>query len=234
MTPEATPREALYIETGLLDPETVIKKNRISMEARIINGDNQTMKQVLKLNSKDCWIEENKKLKQEIGIKDEDIINTKYHLKNTLQNKIKTNFEKVLRNNADNKSKMIYYMEGKQTWKAGNRAKYLSKLTRNQVSTIFKARTRMLKVKSNYKNGNKNLNCRLCGTSEETQKHILEECAVLNTEIPTISKEMLFQENPEELKMVITNIEKRMEKLENQSSNQSINQPNQPITTTNQ
>ena len=118
-------------------------------------------------------------------------------------------------------------MEGKQTWKAGNRAKYLSKLTRNQASTIFKARTRMLKVKSNYKNGNKNLNCRLCGTSEETQKHILEECAVLNTETPTITKKMLFQENPEELKMVITNIEKRMEKLENQPSNQSINQTNQ-------
>ena len=31
-TPTGTPREALYIETGLLDPETIIKKNRISME----------------------------------------------------------------------------------------------------------------------------------------------------------------------------------------------------------
>ena len=33
--PKSTPRQALYIETGLMDPETIIKKNRISMEARI-------------------------------------------------------------------------------------------------------------------------------------------------------------------------------------------------------
>ncbi len=27
-----TPREALYIETGLLDPDTIIKKNSVNME----------------------------------------------------------------------------------------------------------------------------------------------------------------------------------------------------------
>ena len=90
--PITTPREALYIETGLLDPESVIKKNRISMEARIINGENQTMKQIIKLNSKDCWAEENRKLKHKIGIKDEDIMNTKYLLRNTLQGSMKTHF----------------------------------------------------------------------------------------------------------------------------------------------
>ena len=39
-TPISTPRETLYIETGLLDPESIIKKNRISMESRITMGDN--------------------------------------------------------------------------------------------------------------------------------------------------------------------------------------------------
>ena len=124
-------------------------------------------------------------------------------------------------------------MEGKQTWAAGKRAKYLNRLTRNQASIIFTARTRMLKVKSNYKNGHKNLNCRLCGKNEETQQHILEECTILNKEIPTITKEMLFQESPEELKTVTINIEKRMEKLENQSNNWTTNQTtNQSIKTT--
>ena len=62
-TPKSTPREALYIETGLLDPETIIKKNRISMEWRIKNGNNQTMKEILSLKHKGCWAEQNKQLK---------------------------------------------------------------------------------------------------------------------------------------------------------------------------
>ena len=56
----------------------------------------------------------------------------------------------------------------------------MNKLTRNQASLIFKARTRMLKVKSNYKNGNINLQCRICNKNEETQKHALEECEEIN------------------------------------------------------
>ena len=35
MTPTSTPREALYIETGLLDIETIDDKNRITMEERL-------------------------------------------------------------------------------------------------------------------------------------------------------------------------------------------------------
>ncbi len=33
--PPGTPRESLCIATGLLDPETIITKNRINMEQRI-------------------------------------------------------------------------------------------------------------------------------------------------------------------------------------------------------
>ena len=32
MVPQSTPREVLYIETGLLDPEAIRLKNRILME----------------------------------------------------------------------------------------------------------------------------------------------------------------------------------------------------------
>ena len=86
-TPQATPREALYIETGLLDPETIIKKNRISMEARIKQGSNKTMKEIVNLKHKNCWAEQNARLKQEYGIEDDDLTGSKYHLKNKLQGK---------------------------------------------------------------------------------------------------------------------------------------------------
>ena len=37
MTPKTTPREALYIETGLLDIENTINKNRINYNVRVAN-----------------------------------------------------------------------------------------------------------------------------------------------------------------------------------------------------
>ena len=213
--PTSTPREAIYIETGLMDPETIIKKNRISMESRIIKGNNQTMKELLNLNDEESWAEHNRKLKEEIQIEDSDIKDTEYHLKKTLQERIKTSFEIKLKKNAETKSKMKYYTDGKQTWKVGERATYISRLTRNQVSIIFKARTRMLKVKSNYKNGYKDLKCRICGNEEESQKHIMEECETLNREFKVITKEMIFQEDVNELREVAKIIENRIEKLEN-------------------
>ena len=211
--PFSTPREALYIETGLLDPEHVIKKNRISMESRIRNGNNQTMKKIMELKHKGAWAEQNRELKKETNISDEDIMGTKYQLRKQLKNNINYKFEHALKSTAESKSKMKYYMEGKQKWKIGERAKYISQLTRNQASTIFKTRTRMLKTKSNYKNGHKDLNCRLCGKEEETQQHVLEKCEQL-VEIETITKEMVFQEDTEKLKETVKLIDKRMEMLE--------------------
>ena len=185
------------------------------MESRIIKGNNQTMKELLNLNDEESWAEHNRKLKEEIQIEDSDIKDTEYHLKKTLQERIKTSFEIKLKKNAETKSKMKYYTDGKQTWKVGERATYISRLTRNQVSIIFKARTRMLKVKSNYKNGYKDLKCRICGNEEESQKHIMEECEALNKKFKVITKGMIFQEDVNELREVAKIIENRIEKLEN-------------------
>ncbi len=55
----------------------------------------------------------------------------------------------------------------------------MNKLTRNQVSIVFQARTRMNKVKENYKKKKikkeeeRNLICRVCRSEVETQQHIL-------------------------------------------------------------
>ncbi len=45
--PLGTPREALYIETGLMDPETIIKKNMIDIELRIQRDDSTLIKRVV-------------------------------------------------------------------------------------------------------------------------------------------------------------------------------------------
>ena len=181
------------------------------MEARIKKGNNQTMKEIMELQHQGCWAMENLALKQKLGITEENIMESKYKLKKTLLEKITEYAQKEIIKGAENKSKMKYYLEGKQTWKPKNRATYMNKLTRNQASTIFKARTRMLKVKANYKNGNKDLKCRTCGKQEETQNHILEECEAINKSEKPVTKAMIFTEDVNHLKETAKIIQKRME-----------------------
>ena len=73
----------------------------------------------------------------------------------------------------------------------------------------------MLKVRSNYKNGHKEHKCRLCNANEETQQHVLEQCEKLD-QYEKITKEMIFDENVENLRITAGNIQIRMEKLEEQ------------------
>ena len=97
---------------------------------------------------------------------------SEYHLKNVLSKNMKKHFIEKMKESSENKSKMQYYMEGKAEIN-GKRSKYINKLTRNQVSTIMKARTRMLKVKDNYRTAYKSeIKCRVCCKSEETRNHM--------------------------------------------------------------
>ena len=148
-----------------------------------------------------------------------DITNkSRYTQQQMLQEKAKQMLKGKLEESAKGKSKMCFYFEGKHNWNIGKRSTYMNKLTRNQASIIFRSRTRMLKVKSNYKNGNQTLNCDLCKIAEETQHHILEECTQLINIAPKVTKEMIFNEDPELLKTTAMNIKKRMEFLKNPTS----------------
>ena len=115
---------------------------------------------------------------------------------------------------AKEKSKMTYFLGNKASWQPGKRAKYMSELTRKQTSLIFKARSRMIKVKGNYKNGHPDLLCRMCKIEEETQGHVLDECQALHPndaiKVPISS---LFNEDTDTLRQIAKNLEKITEKL---------------------
>ena len=219
-----TCREAIYIETGLLDPEALIIKNRINMESRIKNGNNETMKEILESKTEGSWISETRKLRQKLGISDEEMEASRYTIRELVKRKINEDFKQRINLEMEDKSKMKYYIDGKKDWQPRKPAEYTRKLNRNEVSCIFKARTRMLQVKSNYKNGNKEHKCRLCQEEEETQPHILEQCIKLKGICQEVSKEMIFNENIQELKQTAKLIETRMKHLEDyEKSQQNIN-----------
>ena len=215
MTPEATPREALYIETGLLDIETIIDKKRLSMMARLNRDKSDMMTNIL--DNPDCkWLKKNKTVMEKYEITDADLQGTEWSTKKTIREKVNIKFRNTFTTQNENKSKLSYYLNGKGDWKPEQTPEYMNILTRKQTSIIFKARTRMTKVKGNYKNGHRNLQCRKCIINTETHTHCLEECTGLHPDNDTkITTEVLFSDTTESLKNSAKTIEKIIEFLEN-------------------
>ena len=113
MVPQSTPREALYIETRLLDPEAIRLKNRVLMEHRMMNGKSQRMKRFTTNNNTTTkWAEETKKAKQELGIDEEDMKAEKTTVKHRVNNKIKEWFKERIEKESKNKSKVQHLLEG--------------------------------------------------------------------------------------------------------------------------
>ena len=223
-TPKGTPREPLYIETGLLDPETIIINNRLNMEARIRRNDNKTMQLLLNDQSTNSWAQQNNQLKSEMNLTEDDLKGNKDTIKQIIKEKTTKRFQSKISESGKDKSKVQYYLEGKKEWKAGQCANYMSKLNRNQASALFKARTRMLPIKGNQKheytdkNGATVITCRICNTEDETQQHILENCQTIMQKYPQVTKEMIFSENIQELKLTANTIKNIMEMLQEQTS----------------
>ena len=141
---KSTPREALYIETGLTDLSTKRIQNRINMEHRVNKKGSETTKTAMNAQIRKGWMETTTNLKTTLNIQND----TKQHIKEQT-NKY---FKQITVTEAANKSKVQFLLNGKhQTWQPGKREKYLDNLTRNKASAIFKARTRMFPAKNNQR-----------------------------------------------------------------------------------
>ena len=213
MTPGGTPREALYIETGLLDIESIANEKRLNMKARLNRDKSELMAKILS-NPQCMWEKDTNEAISNANLQKEDLNGSKAQVKNLVKRAIMNKFKEKVELDCQNKSKMTYFLEGKMGWIPGKRAEYMNELTRKQTSLIFKARTRMIKVKGNYKNGHPDLTCRMCGEREESQVHILEECPEMHKDNAIkVPKHQLFNENTSTLRQVANNLEIILEKL---------------------
>ena len=208
-TPQSTPRECLYIETGFLDQIAIMNRNRLNMHNRINHGQNNTLKTIL--NRKEVsWDMENKEYLQKLGIPAETMekktAKFKAECRKAIQEEFKARVEK-----ATEKRKVKHMIENKTWWGPGKRSKYMDKLTRNQVSTVFKARARMLEVKANYINKYPDKTCKICHQEEETQDHVLQQREKRDT--PRTTREDIFSENTDTLRRAAKKIQVTMNLL---------------------
>ena len=210
--PISTPNDALTIETGIPDIKTLTDIAHINNYNRIQQMDDDSNTKEIVINSK-RWNKEIERIKESYQINNtQEAISKgknrkKEQQKNMMYEKLKENIE----NRNKGKTKMEWLMTGKSKWKPGTRANYLNELTRKQCKIIFETRTRMIKVKGNYKNKEENTKCGLCNTKEETQEHILEECVMLiEKEQDKITKKEIFCENTQSLIETAKRIEERL------------------------
>ena len=208
MIPTTTPRESLYIETGLKDMKFYIDKNRLNMEKRIEKTKTNMITNILKSNAKKSWRQttENTHAKNETN---PDMSKSDIEKKLDEQFKIRTNTTSL------EKSKVKHLTDGIDEWNPGERQPYLSKLKRKEASIIFKLRNRMIKIKRNYKNAYTNLTCRGCNANEETQQHVLEDCTGIHMEDNTkVHRHEYFTDDIDMLRTTTKKLETILARLE--------------------
>ena len=190
MTPQSTPREALYLETGLIEAVTQIKANRIMHYLKTNKKPNTLTNNIIQQEQQTKWQKETLKILQEYELDDHDITNTNPHrARQLVKNATRKKFKDDTLNAGNNKSKINYLIENSGPDLFFTMKGYMTNLTRLEASTLFKTRSRMLDVKTNYKNKYRDQQCRKCNLSEETQQHILEECPEIHQDNSLITPE---------------------------------------------
>ena len=216
MTPDSTPREALYMETGLLPIDIVADSKRMNMKARLIRDKSDLMDKVL--NNPTCmWEKDTVEVMNKYGITQGDLTGTKYQTKLRIKKAVIQYFKSHCYNLCQDRSKLKFYGDSKVDFEPLKREDYMNEMSRVQTSIIFRARVRIIKVKYNYKNGYAgNLTCRICKRETETQKHILEECTVLhNDESTKVPHHQLFNKDTDTQRKNAQKLEQILEKLSN-------------------
>ena len=212
-TPTSAPREALYVETGLIDVEHTIIKNTINMVNRLELTKNDMLESIIQTGRNHSWTE---KVEKEIGTQNIDIEivkGPKNIAKTHIREIINENFKKKIEQ-SKTKSKINFLLTNKIQWEAQKRPEYMNKLNREHISNIFKARTRMLDIKNNFRSKYTDLKCRGCGQSDETQEHILETCTKIHVDNDhKVNLQEIFTENTKTLTETATKIGEVMKRL---------------------
>ena len=82
------------------------------------------------------------------------------------------------------------------------------------IKLIFRLRCRTTDVKMNIKSQHETYECRACGNEEETQKHVIENCKILNKENDNNTiYENLFNENVIDQKQICQKFKENMKYL---------------------
>ena len=218
--PSKTPIHLLYLELGWLPLRFIIQSRRINFLKYILDqNETSLIKQVFdeqKLNpEKGDWVKsvekDLKKLKINLSFKEISSM-TKLSFKKLVKKACEDNALKYLKLHIKSKEKEIQY----ENLELRHYLASDSLLTLQEKKELFKMRTKMTEVKSNFKNKYGNLNCNNCEENnkhnEETQEHVYK-CTEIKENKGNFEKIISNAHETKTLKEVIkeflTNMNKR-------------------------
>ena len=93
MTPQSTPTEAIYMETGLTDIESIIDRNRLLMASRLQRNSNTLTATITQDKTKNGWYDITNNTLTKYELKWEDLMTGKQHAKTLVKSKIYKKFK---------------------------------------------------------------------------------------------------------------------------------------------
>jgi hypothetical protein len=181
------------------------------MLQRIEKTKSSLLDKILQNPNKKSWANRTKQLMKDINYKepiDSEITNlSKTTMTKNVKESINKTFLRKINESGKEKSKTQYLLDGVISWSPGKRPAYMNMLNRDQVSIIFKARTRMLPVKNNFRNQHKDNKCRGCKADNETQLQVLQFCKEIHKDESTkVRPNQFFTDDIQTLKKAAENI----------------------------
>ena len=213
--PITTPTENIILETGIWNIESIIARKQLNYYYKIIKEtDRSTNLYKICTDPDSPW---NKNIQQKLQKYDMQTADletmTKYQANKHIKAKIEQKLLAEINQQAENKSKVKHMIENTPERTKLTMAPYMRELSRRECRNIFLVRSRMAKVKTNYKGAHSNLLCRWCKKVEETQTHIFQECENLK-EAQNCNYENIFQNEVSTLRNTTQALENIMKYLE--------------------
>ena len=156
-TPVTTPNENILIETGYKNITEQIKMKKLLYANKIKERETNNLQRKYLNEASDEWTKEIKQLEKAYNLENTTWNNTK--MKKTIKEKMNENLEKEIEQTQNTKSKLKYLTNSIQR-KITEKPEYIEKLTRNEISNIFRYRARMTAVRHNFKGTRNITKCR--------------------------------------------------------------------------
>ena len=213
-TPRTTPSEVVAAETGIWAIKLQIWKKQITYLNKIVNQKNDSILHNIMTDEHNPWAKQMENILKESGITIDQIKTaTPEQIKKLTTKKLQQYHIKTIEKVAETKSKVRHYVALRNQDDRRCTPEYINKLSRSKCADIFRVRSRMLKVKANYKSIQNNTTCRWCNSPQETQEHILSECIAFKDITKDTKYNTIFKDNNrplEKLAIVIANVKERL------------------------
>ena len=205
-----TPIEGIYLELGIIPLRYHIFRKRISYFNFVLARDeSEITKKILECQimfpTKDDFYQQYMDSLKMLHLNQEDIDSDSNisNLKPFLKRKAELAAHKYLIDKANSHSKMEYLKSLKDTDSGMAMSDYLksTNLSKSDKCLLFRARTRMLPCKANFKSAYNNIICDYCKLYEDDQTHILN-CPITSVNPQKYDNMSLFSKDCDVLKDV--------------------------------